>query len=86
MIIPTLETERLKLVPPAQHGFEAYREFYTDAEASNAYGGRLSPGQAWTRLKSDLGSWHLSGFGVWLIEPKLTGEIVGTCGVWQGLG
>lgn len=86
MVIPTLETERLKLVPPAAHGFEAYREFYTDAAASNTYGGPLSPSQAWTRLKSDLGSWYLSGFGVWMLELNSTGEIVGTCGFWQGLG
>lgn len=86
MKIPTLDTERLRLVPPGEHGFNAYQRFYTDKAASRTYGGPLSAGQTWTRLKSDLGSWHLSDFGVWMIELKQTNEILGTCGFWQGLG
>lgn len=48
------------------------------------YGGPISEAQTWARLKSDLGSWYLLGFGVWVIQLKESGEQVGTCGFWQG--
>lgn len=86
MQIPTLETERLRLLPPSTACEAAYAAFYTDASASAHYGGPLSAGQAWARLASDLGSWHLQGFGVWAIELKSERAIVGTCGFWQGRG
>jgi [ribosomal protein S5]-alanine N-acetyltransferase len=86
MQIPTLSTDRLLLVPPSSACEELYERFYTDADASRAYGGPLSPGGAWTRLASDLGTWHLQGFGVWIIQRRIEGDLIGTCGFWQGKG
>jgi [ribosomal protein S5]-alanine N-acetyltransferase len=86
MQIPTLQTTRLTLIPPSAACEALYQRFYTDAAASKAYGGPLSPGAAWARLASDLGAWHLQGFGVWAIQRAADGELVGTCGFWQGLG
>lgn len=86
MQIPTLETNRLRLLPPSAACEAAYASFYTDASASAHYGGPLSAGQSWARLASDLGSWQLQGFGVWAIELKSERAIVGTCGFWQGRG
>lgn len=48
------------------------------------YGGPINEGQTWSRLKSDLGSWYLLGFGVWVVQLKLSDTLVGTCGFWQG--
>jgi RimJ/RimL family protein N-acetyltransferase len=84
--IPTLETARLRLLPPGVECDAAYASFYTNAEASRAYGGPLSAGAAWARLSADLGSWHLQGFGVWALQRKLEGDIIGTCGFWRGKG
>jgi ribosomal-protein-alanine N-acetyltransferase len=84
--IPTLETERLMLEPPSEAGWASYERFYTDAEASRMYGGPLSLRQAWARLASDLGTWHLLGFGVWLVRRRQEGDCIGTCGYWQGKG
>lgn len=89
MQIPTLHTERLTLLPPSADCAELYQRFYTDAEASAAYGGPLSPGAAWARLASDLGGWHLQGFGVWAVRRRdqgRQGDLIGVCGFWQGLG
>lgn len=86
MHIPTLETQRLLLEPPSEAGWGAYERFYTDAEASKMYGGPMTVQQAWARLASDLGTWHLRGFGVWLLRRKIEGDYVGTCGFWQGNG
>jgi RimJ/RimL family protein N-acetyltransferase len=84
--IPTLTTARLLLVPPSNAVEAAYLRFYTDESASQAYGGPLSARQAWARLAADVGSWYLQGFGVWLIQRRDTGAVVGTCGFWQGRG
>ncbi len=86
MQIPLLETPRLFLEPPSEAGWSAYEAFYTDARASRMYGGPMTIRQAWARLASDLGSWHLQGFGVWLIRRKAERDCVGTCGYWQGKG
>lgn len=86
MRIPTLETERLLLVPPSIECDEAYQRFYTDGVASAHYGGPKTPGEAWARLAADIGSWHLLGFGVWAIRRKGERDSVVTCGFWQGKG
>ena len=83
-MIPTIETKRLRLVPPSSACFKAYKAFYTNADASKAYGGPISEEQAWARLKADLGSWYLLGFGVWVIQRKSDDRYIGTCGFWQG--
>ena len=82
--IPTLATERLRLVPPSLAAFAAYERFYTDAQASKAYGGPIAKEQVWARLKADIGSWYLLGFGVWVIQRKSDNSYIGTCGFWQG--
>jgi len=84
MQIPVIETERLRLLPPSVECFEVYRDFYTDAEASKMYGGPINEEQVWARLKADLGSWYLLGFGVWVIQEKSSDILIGTCGFWQG--
>jgi len=86
MLIPTLETDRLFLEPPSEAGWPSYLAFYTDAGASNMYGGPMTVRQAWARLASDLGTWHLQGFGVWLLRDKQSDQYIGTCGFWQGKG
>jgi len=84
--IPTLSTARTVLLPPSAACEQLYQSFYTDPEASREYGGPLSVGAAWARLAADLGSWHLQGFGVWVIQRRSEGDLVGTCGFWQGKG
>lgn len=84
--IPTLHTERLALMPPDASCDALYQRFYTDAAASHHYGGPLTPGAAWARLAADRGGWALQGFGVWVIRRRAEGDLVGTCGFWQGRG
>lgn len=83
-MIPVIETGRLRLIPPDTDCFDMYERFYTDAEASSMYGGPIGKEQAWARLKADLGSWYLLGFGVWVIQSKSDNSVIGTCGFWQG--
>ncbi|MBX9900620.1 MAG: GNAT family N-acetyltransferase [Burkholderiaceae bacterium] len=64
----------------------SYQRFYTDAAASGAYGGPLTPAAAWSRLVYDLGAWHFQGFGVWVLRLREDHEVLGVCGFWQGRG
>jgi RimJ/RimL family protein N-acetyltransferase len=86
MQIPTIHTDRLILVPPSAEAEQLYEAFYTDVQASAAYGGPLTPGAASARLAADLGTWHLCGFGVWVIQQLQQQDFVGVCGYWQGKG
>ncbi|MDQ1835248.1 GNAT family N-acetyltransferase [Massilia scottii] len=86
MHIPTLHTERLVLLPPSAACGQLYDAFYTDAAASRPYGGPLTGAAAWSRLAADLGAWHLQGFGVWAIQQRDCGDLLGVCGFWQGKG
>lgn len=79
-----VETSNFKLVVPSVVHAEMYEQFYTDAEASKMYGGPLTQEQTWARLKADVGSWQLLGFGVWVIQSKDDGRYIGTCGFWKG--
>lgn len=76
-----LDTSRLILRLPSAHDFDVYEKFYADVVASTPYGGPLSSLQAWKKLASDIGHWHLKSFGMWSVLRKDTGEMVGGCGV-----
>lgn len=83
MLAPTLETQRLILRSPCADDYNAYKIFYRDKIASQAYGGPLTDFLSWKKLAADIGHWHLKGFGMWSIEERLTGQMVGGCGlVW----
>ncbi|MDY0748646.1 GNAT family N-acetyltransferase [Paucibacter sp. R3-3] len=86
MLIPSLHSQRLDLIPPDRSCESAYQRFYTDAEASAAYGGPLSPAAAWSRLVYDVGCWHVQGFGVWALRRREDAAVIGVCGFWQGHG
>ena len=86
MPIPTLHTDRLILLPPTAASEHLYTAFYTDAEVSSEYGGPLTAAAARARLAADVGTWHLRGFGVWVVQRRDGGDFVGTCGFWQGRG
>lgn len=81
-MVPLLETERLILREPRAEDFPVYRAFFADEEASQAYGGPLSDGQAWRVLATDIGHWALRGYGRWAVTLKNNGEMIGGCGLW----
>lgn len=79
--VPVLETERLILRAPNGSDFDAYRRFYEDAEASRFYGGPLRAEQAWKRLAQHIGHWQLRGYGIWMVQARTDGSVLGGCGL-----
>lgn len=86
MDAPPLETERLLLRNLKADDFPVYQRFFSDVEASAAYGGPLSPQLAWRRLALDLGHWALRGYGLWAVTVKSTGQMVGAAGLYWPYG
>ena len=78
--IPTLETERLVLRALRLEDFEPLAAFYAGPRA-RFIGGPMSRPHAWGKFQSFLGMWVLRGYGMFAIEEKATGALVGRAGV-----
>jgi len=78
---PVLETARLTLRPLALQDFEAYVEFWQNADVVRFITGAPVPReQTWKRLLSTTGHWQLLGFGFFAIEEKASGRFIGEAG------
>lgn len=85
MTIPTVETERLRLRAWEARDFPAYAAFKTDHVEQRYAGGAMSPGQVWQEFCTDLGVWHLRGYGIFAIARAEDDEAIGFTGFWQPL-
>lgn len=81
-----IETERLLLRQWRQSDFEVYAAYYADDRTARFVGGRMSRGKAWRHMAAIAGHWVLKGFGIWAVEEKSTGEMVGAIGLWEPEG
>lgn len=79
--IPTLETERLRLVPPTEAHLPGERAFWI-ADRSRFVGGPQPEHRVWRILALHLGHWSLRGYGIFCVEEKSTGAHVGMVGLW----
>ncbi|MDP3632561.1 GNAT family N-acetyltransferase [Phenylobacterium sp.] len=83
---PTLETDRLILRPPCAADFEPWCAFMADEEAARHIGGLQAPSVVWRALCSVTGAWTISGFSMFSVIEKATGDWVGRLGPWQPEG
>jgi len=81
-MVPTLETERLKMRAWRQSDFEPFAEYYADPETAAFVGGTCDRDIAWRRMAAFAGHWLLRGFGFWALEEKKSGQFVGYAGLW----
>jgi RimJ/RimL family protein N-acetyltransferase len=77
-----LETERLLLRKFRESDWDPYCVMCSDADVMRylGSGGTLSRDDTWRAIASMLGHWQLRGFGMWALESKETGELVGRVG------
>ena len=88
MTTPTLETERLRLRAFREEDLEAYAAICADAEVMRYLGdGRaLSRADAWRQMALIIGHWALRGYGLWAVEERATGVLVGRLGFFNPEG
>ena len=87
MVKEELETERLALRLFRESDTDAYAEMVGDPEVMRFLGGRPVPrAEAWRNMAMMLGHWRLRGYGMWAVEEKASGEMVGRVGCWKPEG
>jgi len=78
----TLETPRLRLRAFGPADAPAYTEMCADAEVMRHIGiGQVqSAGEAWRTMAYFLGHWQLRGYGMWALEHRDSGRLIGRVG------
>ncbi len=83
----TLETERLILRQFREEDLDAYVEMVGDPEVMQYLGsGAMNRAEAWRNMAMILGHWRLRGFGMWAVEEKSGGAMIGRVGCWRPEG
>lgn len=88
MEIPQVTTDRLLLRALRLEDFEAYALIVADPRVAQYLGDGhpLSRVDAWRQMAMILGHWTLHGFGLWAVEDRATGTLVGRIGCHQPEG
>ncbi|MDY7013367.1 MAG: GNAT family N-acetyltransferase [Cyanobacteriota bacterium] len=83
-----LKTERLILRMFREEDFNDYAEIFGDPEIARYLGDGqpLSRFAAWRSLAATLGHWQLRGYGMWAIEERQSGALVGRVGFFYPEG
>lgn len=80
-IAPTLETERTLIRPHMPDDLDGYAALWADPVVTRFVGGRpLAREDSWARILRYAGMWQHVGFGLWLIEEKESGQVIGEAG------
>ena len=84
----TLQTERLILRLFREADLDAYAEMSGDAEVMRYLGSGLplTRAEAWRSMALMLGHWQLRGYGLWAVEERASGAMVGRIGCWNPEG
>ncbi len=86
LIIPTIETKRLRLRPWRIEDFRGYLALKTDPDLLKYYlGGTRTEQQAWEDFCAVSGQWLLRGVGIFLVADRETDQARGFSGLWYPL-
>ena len=87
MNVPILTTERLHLRALQASDFEAYAAMHADYEVTKfTTRSHLDRTEAWRHLAMLLGHWQLRGYGMWGVEERQSGTLVGRVGFHEPAG
>ena len=88
MQIPKIVTKRLIMRGFQEEDLDAYAEMCGDAEVMRyvGTGQTLSRSESWRSMAMMLGHWQLRGYGMWAVEERRSGEMLGRVGCWQPEG
>jgi RimJ/RimL family protein N-acetyltransferase len=77
---PELLTDRLRLRQFESSDIDAYAALCADPEVMEFLGGPLSREDAWRQMAFFRGHWAFRGYGLYAVEERATGEMVGRVG------
>jgi RimJ/RimL family protein N-acetyltransferase len=81
VVVPTIETERLRLRGHDLNDFIHCAAMWGDSTVTRHIGGKpYTEEESWARFLRYFGHWWLLGFGYWVAEDKATGNFVGEVG------
>lgn len=86
--VPVIETERLILRSFRDDDLAQYAALIGDPIVSRFLGdGRpVTHMEAWRQIAMIIGHWALRGFGLWAVEERATGALVGRIGLHEPAG
>ena len=83
----SLETERLVLRWFRESDFAEFFEMSSDPQVMQFLGGKpLTEIEAWKNMAAYMGHWYFRGYGVWAVEEKSSGKLVGRIGFMDPAG
>ena len=84
----TLVTDRLTLRQFREDDLDPYAEICADPEVMRYLGeGKpLDRRETWRQMATILGHWRLRGYGLWAVESRATGELLGRIGFFNPEG
>ncbi len=83
----TLETERLVLRMWREEDIDQYARQCADPDVMRFLGGKtFDLTETWRHMASLIGHWQLRGYGVWAVDEKETGKLVGRIGFMNPAG
>ena len=85
-MIPRLETDRLILRAFGENDLDDFAAIMADPAVMLHLGGPMLRSNAWRAMATTLGHWMLKGFGMWAVERKSDGALLGRVGMLQPEG
>lgn len=83
--VPVIDTARLRLRAFRADDLDAYAAMCADAQVMRyiGAGGAVGREVAWRQMAVFLGSWPLLGLGMWALEERASGMLIGRVGFLQ---
>jgi RimJ/RimL family protein N-acetyltransferase len=86
--VTVIQTERLAMRMLRDDDLDALAQMYADAETMRyiGIGEPLDREATWREVAMHLGHWRLRGYGMWALEERATGTLIGRAGLWNPEG
>ena len=81
-----LATERLNLRAFRESDLNDYARICADPEVVRFVGAPFSRSEAWLHIATILGHWQLRGYGMWAVESRSNGALIGRIGFYEPEG
>ncbi len=84
--VPRLETERTLMRAWRPADLDAVAAWMADRQVMRFVGGIQSRNGAWRSMATYLGHWQLRGYGLWAVQRRSDGRLIGRVGLWNPEG